>query len=56
MLALEAQNIPNFQFVWFTDGSGWSGARNNLRETFDVLPTLFNINEVNNGIMKTIFQ
>lgn len=55
MLALEAQNVPNFKFVWITDGAAWRSARQNLRETFDVLPTLYNIKELENGVAKTLF-
>lgn len=50
-LALEAQNIPGFKFVWFTDGIGWILARNNLKETFDVLDTIYNIKELEDGIL-----
>lgn len=55
MLALEAKNVPNFKFVWITDGLGWQSARQNLRETFDVLPTIYNIKELEDGIAKTLF-
>ena len=55
MLALEARQIPKFKFVWFTDGQGWFSARNNLRETFEVLPTLYNIKELEDGVMSTLF-
>ena len=55
MLALEARTIPNFKFVWFTDGAAWNSARNNLRETFEVLPTLYNIKELEDGIMDSLF-
>ena len=50
-LALESKNIKDFTFVWFTDGIGWTSARNNLKETFDVLDTLYNINDLENGIL-----
>ena len=50
-IALEANNIDNFSFVWFTDGTGWEDAKHNLEETFDVLDTLYNINDLNNGIL-----
>ena len=36
-LAWETEEIDGFTFVWFTDGKGWTSARNNLEETFDVL-------------------
>jgi type II restriction enzyme len=55
MLAIESQNIKGFKFVWFTDGAGWRSARQNLRETFDVLPTVFNIKEIEDGVMSSLF-
>ena len=55
MLALEARGIDGFKFVWFTDGAGWKSARQNLRETFDVLPTIYNISELESGIASTLF-
>ena len=51
-LALEAKNIDGFRFVWFTDGKGWTSARHNLEETFDVLDDIYNINDLENGIIK----
>ena len=36
-LALETDTIDGFTFVWFTDGKGWTSARHNLEETFDVM-------------------
>lgn len=55
MIAEEAQGIRGFRFVWFTDGLGWKSAKGNLKETFDILPTIFNIDEIENGIMKEVF-
>ena len=54
-LALEAKDIENFIFVWFTDGIGWRTARHNLEETFDVLDTIYSIADLENGIMKELF-
>ena len=54
-LALESKDIPNFKFVWFTDGLGWMSARNNLKETFDVLDTIYNIKELEDGVLNKIF-
>lgn len=45
-LALEAKEIPNFTFVRFTDGTGWNLAKHNLEETFDVLDTIYNLNDL----------
>ncbi len=55
-LALEAANIPGFTFVWFTDGKGWKSARHNLEETFDVLPHLYNIQDMEQDIMSKLFE
>ena len=55
-IAIEAKTIPNFEFVWFTDGLGWTSARNNLEETFDVLEHIYCINDMEAGIMKEIFR
>lgn len=56
MIAEECKNIDGFKFVWFTDGQGWLSAKRNLEETFDVLDTMYNINDVKNGIMKELFK
>lgn len=50
-LALEAKTIDGFKFAWFTDGKGWNSARNNLEETFDVLDDVYNINDLENGVI-----
>ena len=54
-LALEADPIDGFTFVWFTDGKGWNGAKNNLEETFDVMKHIYNIDDMEKGIMEKIF-
>ena len=55
MLSQEADTIKDFTFVWFTDGIGWKNARGNLRETFDVMDTIYSIEDIEQGIMKNIF-
>lgn len=55
-LALEAKTIDGFTFVWFTDGKGWFSARHNLEETFDVMPHIYNIKDLENGIVSRIFK
>ena len=56
MIAEESKNIEGFKFVWFTDGKGWTSAKKNLEETFDVLDSMYNINDVETGIMKELFK
>lgn len=51
-LALETDTIPGFTFVWFTDGKGWNSARNNLEETFDVMDNVYNIKDLEEGIIR----
>lgn len=53
-IALEARDIEGFTFVWLTDGQGWKSARHNLKETFDVLDTIYNILELENGVLNTL--
>lgn len=55
-LATEADTIDGFTFVWFTDGKGWTSARNNLEETFDAMDSIYNIKDLEEGIMTEIFK
>lgn len=55
-IALESKNIENFEFVWFTDGKGWIPSRHNLEETFDVMENIYNINDLENGIISEVFK
>ena len=55
MLSQEADTIDGFTFVWFTDGFGWQGAKGNLRETFDVMEHIYNIDDMENGIISKVF-
>lgn len=54
MIAEEIKAIPNVEFMWITDGQGWYKAKNNLRETFDILPFLYNINDLEHNILKNL--
>ncbi|MFT4451354.1 type II restriction endonuclease [Parvimonas sp. G1425] len=54
-LAIESNNIKGLRFVWFTDGKGWDSARHNLEETFDIMEHLYNLNDLENNVMKEIF-
>lgn len=53
-IALEAKSVEGFKFVWVTDGQGWKSARHNLEETFDVLETLYNINDLEEGVLEKL--
>lgn len=55
-LALETDTIDGFTFVWFTDGKGWTSARHNLEETFDVMEHIYSIKDLENGIISGVFK
>lgn len=56
MIAEESKAIQGFKFVWITDGGVWKSARRNLEETFNVLPTLYNIADMENNIFSMLFK
>jgi len=56
MIAEEAKNVVGFEFVWFTDGMGWISARNNLKETFDIMDNIYNIADMERGVMQEVFK
>lgn len=56
MIAEESKDITDVKFVWITDGGGWKSAARNLEETFQVMDTLYNIADMENGILKNYLQ
>lgn len=42
-VASKISNIPGFEFVWITDGSGWKPSKNKLREAYYSIPHLYNL-------------
>lgn len=56
MIAVEAKEIQGFKFVWFTDGKGWIPSRHNLEETFDVMQHIYNIKDLEDGIINEVFK
>ena len=55
LLCQHVDAINGFTFVWFTDGIGWKSARGNLRETFEVIYTIYSIDDMEKGVMESIF-
>ena len=55
-ITLETKDLDFFKFVWFTDGQGWINARNNLKETFDVLENLYNIKDLEDGVISNLIR
>lgn len=56
MLAKKAKVIDGITFIWITDGLGWHDAKNNLKETFNELETMYNINDLENGTLKQVLN
>ena len=55
-LAIESKQVDGFTFVWFTDGIGWNTAKHNLEETFDVLETMYNLKDLEDGALEKLFN
>lgn len=53
-IAQQVEKIPNLTFIWITDGQGWFDAKHNLKETFDILETIYNINDLENNVLKSL--
>jgi len=53
-MAISSKEIANFEFVWFTDGKGWNSAKNNLEETFDTMKHIYNILDLENGVVDKV--
>ncbi len=55
-IALETKDIDKFTFIWITDGLGWNTAKNNLKETFEVLDTIYNIKDLEDGELEKLIK
>lgn len=56
MIAQESSEISGFEFIWITDGKGWRSAKNNLQETFDMMEHIYNIKDLADGKLVTLFN
>lgn len=54
MLTEESKRINKVTFIWITDDTSWKSARKNLEETFNELETLYNINDLENGVLNNL--
>ena len=54
MLAQESKKVDGVTFMWFTDGTGWNSAKKNLEETFNELETMYNIDDLEKGILEKL--
>lgn len=56
MIAEESKRINEVDFVWITDGGGWPSARRNLEETFNTMELIYNIADMENGVLVELFK
>lgn len=56
MIALNSKQIDGFRFVWITDGKGWKASKHNLEEAFDVIEYIYNISDMENGVISGVFK
>ncbi len=54
MLSQQIKETEGVTFIWVTDGLGWKSARRNLEQTFDVMDTIFNIKELEDGVLEQV--
>lgn len=54
MLNEEINNTKGITFIWITDGNGWKDAKKNLRETFDSMEYVLNLNDLSKGVLNRL--
>lgn len=54
LIAQKVKQITGVTFIWITDGTGWNNAKNNLEETFNELETLYNISDLESGVLNDL--
>ena len=54
MLAQETKRVNGVTFIWITDGHGWINAKRNLEETYNELETIYNIDDLDNGLFQKL--
>ena len=54
LIANKVKQIDGLTFIWITDGIGWNNAKLPLNETFNVLDTLYSINDLDNGVLERL--
>ncbi|MGE5629737.1 MAG: type II restriction endonuclease [Caulobacteraceae bacterium] len=50
------QKTPDHGFIWITDGRGWKTAKKSLREVFDKVDYILNLDMVQNGVLEDIIS
>ncbi len=56
LISDELRDNKDAKFIWITDGAGWFSAKNKLEKAFCVLENLYNINDLKNGVLKSVLK
>lgn len=51
-IAPKINNVKGFEFVWITDGIGWKSAKNKLQEAYNIIPSVYNLTNIDEFLNK----
>lgn len=51
-IAPKINSVKGFEFVWITDGIGWKSATNKLQEAYNIIPSIYNLSDIQTFIEK----
>ena len=49
-IAPKINSVQGFEFVWITDGIGWKSAKNKLQEAYSIIPSVYNLTNIDEFI------
>ncbi|QVK20833.1 type II restriction endonuclease [Mycoplasmatota bacterium] len=55
-IANDIRKIDGVSFVWITDGVGWRTAKNNLRETYDVMEHFYTLKDLEEAVLEEVIK
>lgn len=53
---INSHNSKQVNFAWISDGCGWDQSKNPLREAFDIIPNIFNLQMVQKGYLAELIN
>lgn len=51
-IAPKINSVSGFEFVWITDGIGWKSAKNKLQEAYSIIPSIYNLTNINDFLQE----
>ena len=54
-IAPKINSVAGFEFVWITDGIGWKSAKNKLQEAYNIIPSIYNLTDINDFLKQIKF-